>query len=260
MTNHHDAIVTAGVDFAFQASNTAACSITWTSAGAVVTELTSSCDDNFILELVSRVTKVGIDVPLGWPSPFVEALRMHAHDGSWPANYEHVNNLKDYRLRSTDNWVHETLKLPLPLSVATDRIAIPTMRAAALFALITPRPPLDGSGRVIEVYPAAALARWGFTSKGYKGKANVERRAALIEDVANATSGWLQFTAEQRATCVENDNVLDALIATLVSRAALTGLTESIPLALRDAATREGWIAIPRDGSLSMLAGPSQGS
>ena len=229
MTNHHDAIVTAGVDFASQASNTATCSITWTSAGAVITELTSSCDDNFILELVSRVTKVGIDVPLGWPSPFVEALRMHAHDGSWPANYEHVTNLKDYRLRSTDNWVHETLKLPLPLSVATDRIAIPTMRAAALFARITPRPPLDGSGRV-------------------------------IEDVANATSGWLLFTAEQRATCVENDNVLDALIATLVSRAALTGLTESIPLALRDAATREGWIAIPRDGSLSMLAGPSQGS
>jgi len=157
MTNHHDAIVTAGVDFASQASNTATCSITWTSAGAVITELTSSCDDNFILELVSRVTKVGIDVPLGWPSPFVEALRMHAHDGSWPANYEHVTNLKDYRLRSTDNWVHETLKLPLPLSVATDRIAIPTMRAAALFARITPRPPLDGSGRVIEVYPPPHL-------------------------------------------------------------------------------------------------------
>jgi predicted nuclease with RNAse H fold len=254
VTNSNGSTTTAGVDFASQASNTAACVIIWTSNSAAVTELTTSCDDDYILELVSRVTKLGIDVPLGWPSPFVEALRLHAHDGSWPAQYEHATNLKDYRLRSTDNWVHETLKLPLPLSVATDRIAIPTMRAAALFARINPRPALDGTGRVTEVYPAAALARWGFRSKGYKGKANLEQRRALVDAVAGATHGWLTFTADQQATCVENDNALDSLIASLVGRAAMKGLTESIPLALRAAALREGWISIPREGSLALLA------
>jgi hypothetical protein len=245
---------TGGVDFASQASNTAACVIEWGTRGGIVTELKTSCDDDYIVDLVSRVAKLGIDVPLGWPSPFVEALRMHAHDGSWPAHYEHRTTLKDFRLRSTDNWVHDSLKLPLPLSVATDRIAIPTMRAAAIFARITPRPPLDGSGRVIEVYPAAALARWGFLSKGYKGKVNFETRRALVEDIANTTSTWLSFTDEQQAWCVDDENVLDSLIASLVSRAAMIGLSESIPIALRDAALREGWISIPRDGSLAMLA------
>jgi len=253
VTTTSDAIVTAGVDFASQPSNTAACVISWSPALATITEIASSCSDEYITALVARVAKLGIDVPLGWPSPFVEALRMHAHDGSWPEQYEHASNLKDYRLRGTDNWVHETLKLPLPLSVATDRIAIPTMRAAALFARINPRPPLDGSGRVVEVYPAAALARWGFASKGYKGTHNLDPRRALVDDIAGATAGWLTFTAEQRNACIENDNVLDSLVASLVSRAALMGLVEPIPLALGDAATREGWIAIPREGSLGLL-------
>lgn len=246
---------TAGVDFASQASNTAACVIEWHATSAAVTESAPVCNDDDIVALVARVTRLGIDVPLGWPSPFVQALRMHADDGSWPDDYEHVSNLKDYRLRGTDKWVHEALTMPPPLSVATDRIAIPTMRAAALFARLTPRPALDGSGRVIEVYPAAALARWGFTSKGYKGTANVDTRTVLVDALARATSTWLTFSADQQATCVKNDNVLDALISSLVTRASLLGLTEPIPLSLRDAALREGWIAVPRDGSLALLAG-----
>jgi hypothetical protein len=131
------------------------------------------------------------------------------------------------------------------------------MRAAALFARLTPRPALDGSGRVIEVYPAAALARWGFTSKGYKGTANIEKRTVLVNDLARATSTWLTFNTEQQSMCVRNDNALDALISSLVTRASLLGLTESIPQSLRDAALREGWIAVPRDGSLSLLANGS---
>ena len=253
----NDTMITAGVDFASQASNTAACSITWHSTQAVITEFAPSCDDDYLMELSSRVAKLGIDVPLGWPSPFVEALRMHAEDGSWPREYEHTVNLSQYRLRATDNWVHDALDLPLPLSVATDRIAIPTMRAAALFARITPRLPLDGSGLVTEVYPAAALARWGFRSKGYKGKANEEIRTVLIGDIARATSQWLSFTSQQQALCVANDNALDSLVAALVARAAMRGLTEPIPLGLRAAALREGWIAIPREGALGELVDDS---
>lgn len=255
MTTPGNTMVTAGVDFASQPSNTAACVIAWSPSGATITEIAPSCDDDYVKSLVGRVSKLGIDVPLGWPSPFVEALRMHADDGSWPEEYEHASNLEDYRLRSTDKWVHKCLNLPLPLSVATDRIAIPTMRAAALFARIDPRPPLDGSGRVVEVYPAAALARWGFTARGYKGANNRERRRELVEKIASESAGWLALTTDQRASCIENDNVLDAFVASLVCRAALLGLTEPIPLGLRDAALREGWIAIPREGTLASLGG-----
>jgi predicted nuclease with RNAse H fold len=247
-------VTTAGVDFASQSSNTAACIITWRDARAEITEISSSCDDTYVLNLVARVAKLGIDVPLGWPSEFVKALNMHAQDGSWPEHYEHLTNSRDYRMRRTDTWVHDGLGLPLPLSVATDRIAIPAMRAAALFVKITPRIALDGSGVVTEVYPAAALARWGFTSKSYKGAANVKVRTELVDEFCQRTSEWLDFKSDQRALCIANDNVFDALVAALVGRAALVGLIEPIPLGLRDAATREGWIAIPREGSFAQLA------
>ena len=46
----------------------------------------------------------------------------------------------------------------------------------------------------------------------------------------------------------------DALIAALVARAAAVGLVELISENDRVAATREGWIAVPREGSLSLLA------
>ena len=75
-----------------------------------------------------------------------------------------------------------------------------------------------------EVYPAAALARWGFV-KGHKGK-QTRATPALVDAVAGATHGWLTFTADQQALCVENDNALDSLIASLVGRAAMKGLTE----------------------------------
>jgi len=47
------------------------------------------------------------------------------------------------------------------------------------------------------------------------------------------------------------------LVAALVARAAMRGLTEPIPLGLRAAALREGWIAIPREGSLGELVDDS---
>jgi hypothetical protein len=247
-----DTIITAGVDFASQASNTAACCISWSTSSAVVKCLRASCDDDYLLKLASRVSKLGIDVPLGWPSPFVDAVTMHANNGSWPDDYVHLENARKYRLRVTDLYVSDK-KLPLPLSVAADRIAIPTMRAASLFAKITPRVPLDGSGLVCEVYPAAALARWGFMSRGYKGVAKSAKRVSLIEEFSKRTSSWLTFDENQKAECARNDNLFDALIAALVSRCAQAGLTESIPDDLRDAASREGWIAIPREGSLAEL-------
>jgi hypothetical protein len=245
-------VVTAGVDFASQVVHTPACCITWQTDIAKVTTINEACDDDYLLELSSRVAKFGIDVPLGWPSPFVDAVAMHANNGSWPAHYEHSTNARDYRLRQTDMYVADR-NLPLPLSVAADRIAIPTMRAAALFSKIRPRVSFDGTGLVCEVYPAAALARWGFTHRGYKGASNLDTRTTLVNEFARRTSSWLQIDQEFLDRCVSNDNLFDALIAALVSRAALVGLVEPIPVDLREAALKEGWIVIPLEGSLSQL-------
>ncbi len=249
---NENSTVTAGVDFASSASKTAACSISWRSNEAEVIELEESCDDNYLLALAKRVSKLGIDVPLGWPSTFVEALRAHQDDGSWPSTYDHQTNLSDYRFRKTDSWLRNDLKLSLPLSVSTDRIAIPAMRAAALVAQIKPRVELDGSGLVVEVYPAAALSRWGFQSRQYKGTKYEAKRRVLIETFLHSCP-WLHVNDDVRERCLQNDNAFDAVIAALVSRAALVGLVEPVPMDLRDAAKREGWIAIPHDGTLAQL-------
>ena len=59
-----------------------------------------------------------------------------------------------------------------PLSVSSDRIAMPTTRAVRLLAeTAASGETIDrsGGGRFVEVYPAAALSVWRFPSRGDKG-------------------------------------------------------------------------------------------
>ena len=244
-------MTTAGVDLASQASNTGYCEISWSSNGAAVVELASHLDDDRLSEVIARVTKVGIDVPLGWPRAFVDAVSMHYRNGSWPKDYQHADNVA-YRLRQTDVWARKQLGTP-PLSVSTDRIAIPAMRAAAVLSRLERRPVLDGSGVVVEVYPAGALGLWGLKEGSYKGKAAVERRRDLVQRVVDDTRRWLTLSQDQIEQCVADDNAFDALIAALVARAAAIGETIKIPKKHHEVARREGWIALPTVGSLDRL-------
>ena len=57
--------------------------------------------------------------------------------------------------------------------------------------------------------------------------------------------------------CAEADDELDALVASLVTRAAVLGRTHPVPPGEREAALREGWIAVPRPGTLERLPYPS---
>lgn len=161
--------ITAGVDFASQSRRTGYCEIAWSSDAVTVVALASSFDDDQLTEAATKVPKIGIDVPLGWPTAFVDAVTMHARDGSWPSDYLHAHN-EAYRFRQTDIWASDVLGSSL-LSVSTDLIAIPAMRAAAVLSRLRTRPALDGSGVFVEVYPAGALQRWGLPAKQYKGKA-----------------------------------------------------------------------------------------
>ncbi len=158
---------------------------------ATVKDLALDVDDRAISRARRRtVDKLGIDVPLGWPTAFANAIAQHSCQGSWPAGYDHSDAVA-YRYRRTDLWVWKALKASPPLSVSTDRIAIPAMRAAALLSRLPEQVVLDGSGVVVEVYPAAALRRWGFIWRGYKRKEQAGARHLLVDRLFQEAAEWL---------------------------------------------------------------------
>jgi len=63
-------------------------------------------------------------------------------------------------------YVQDKTKL-WPLSVSTDRIALPAMRAMALLQRHKVKD-RSGGPKFYEVYPAATLKNWGLTCRGYK--------------------------------------------------------------------------------------------
>lgn len=101
---------------------------------------------------------------------------------------------------------------------------------------------------MVEVYPAASLARWGFNHKGYKGTKGKSRRDQLVDELLGVAGGWLDFGTYE-ADCRASDDALDAVLASMTARAAVQGLTEPIPADMQVAADTEGWIALPRAGT-----------
>lgn len=242
----------ASVNLASQATKTATCVIGWSGHRATVVEVKLGVNDDLICELIASVNKLGIDVHLGWPLAFTEAVAVYTADGSWPREYSHATN-DNFRLRRTDIWVRDDLGRPSPLSVSADRISIPAMRVAALLSRLPKRIDRDGSGVVVEVYPAAALRRWGIDPRKYKRKENPENRSKLIDELLGNTP-WLDIRSGDRDLCVESDDAFNALVAGLVARACVIDLVDVIPPGERESALREGWIAVPIVGSLSRLA------
>jgi predicted nuclease with RNAse H fold len=242
---------TLGIDLSSQAKNTAACTIEWRDGAANIVHLVQNVDDGAATDLMQGVEKVGIDIPLAWPIAFADAVSKHSHGGVWPADYVHADT-SAFRYRRTDLAVWRDMGIP-PLSVSTDRIGIPAMRAASLMSKMSPAVARDGSGLVVEVYPAATLRRWGFASRQYKGAKRATERAALVADFVLRVGGWLAVSNLDRELCEESDDALDAVIAALVARAAAVGLVDPIPDDDQEAARREGWIAIPLQDSLGRL-------
>ena len=208
-------MLTLGIDLAAQPENTAGCVIQWQDGSAEVSKVACDLDDGAILELIHGVDKAGIDVPLGWPVDFVHSISEHHGLKRWPTK----DRLK-LRYRETDLFVRDKTGL-WPLSVSTDRIGVTAIRAAALPLSKAERKDRSGSGKIIEVYPAAALCQWGFDSKGYKNKKGRETRLKLVESFVQQTKPWLQISAAQRTACEECDHVFDALVASLVAKRAM---------------------------------------
>jgi hypothetical protein len=146
------------------------------------------------------------------------------------------------------------------LSVSSDRIALAAWRCARLLSgLQNEGRPVDrkGNGGVYEAYPGAALTRWGLNRKEYKTRGTITRpqgeqaRTTLLAELRKQAS-WLDVSSAEES-CVKSDDAFDAMIASLVARAASQALTDPPPLdgPLRERVMREGWIHLPLPQSLS---------
>lgn len=243
---------TLGIDLSSKPERTAACVIDWMEKEARVTTLKVGVDDSCILSLAVDSDWTGIDAPFGWPDEFVAMISQHqTGSADLPPLSDELKKKLCYRL--TDHRVFKRTG-KWPLAVAADRIAIVTMRGIRLLAKlgVKDRSGVDG---VVEVYPAAALRRWCFDPKGYKGKneANIETRTALLTEILEEANGLvIPKTAEQ--LCNQNDHAFDALICALIARAAALDLTERPAANELATAQREGWIALPAPDSLALLA------
>ena len=242
MTKVRPTMRTVGVDLASQPTKTGTCVVEWSTGGARVLHLATEGSDEAILELYRKANVIGIDMPFGWPEPFVDFIsgKPGMEKKSWSSQWK--NKL---RFRCTDFAVRELAGF-WPLSVSSDRIAIPAMRCRGLLAQmgVTDK---SGDGQVFEVYPAAALRRWELDHRKYKGKKGKKILGRLVDDLLSLCP-WLEVGSAARKMLAENDDAFDALVCALVARAAALGQTVRPNRKDLDLARNEGWIHLPVEG------------
>ncbi|HEY4616521.1 MAG TPA: DUF429 domain-containing protein, partial [Citricoccus sp.] len=236
-----------GIDLAAAAERTGAAVLVQDprSGRLMLEQALLGADDDVIVELVSESDKAGVDVPFGWPEPFVRLVAGHRAGTLTPAPESGPSWRRELALRTTDRAVQELTGLT-PLSVSTDRIAYPALRwanlAARMRAAGVPVEP-DGAGVACEVYPAAALRTWGLPFRAYK-KAG---REPVRTDLVAALTGRLPHLdlAGHTETLVAQDDVLDALVSALVAREVYHGNSHLPDAAHLAPARREGWVHVP---------------
>jgi predicted nuclease with RNAse H fold len=245
-------VLTLGIDLASQPLHTAACFIEWSAGRARVGRVAVNLTDTDVLGMVDDADKAGIDAPFGWPDEFVGAVSAHSAMRLWPDV-----ELTELRYRYTDRV--QIRRARRPLSVSSDLIAVTAMRCARLLSALDVRGQhvdRSGTGKVVEVYPAAALTVWGFNPAGYKRAVGIEARRILVKELLNSTGAWLETDDDVVELLIRSDDCLDALVASLVARAAALDLTEPPPEPRLEQVQREGWIHLPTKESLSLLATP----
>ncbi|WP_431728921.1 DUF429 domain-containing protein [Verrucosispora sp. TAA-831] len=148
----------------------------------------------------------------------------------------------------------------IPLSVAADRIAHAAFRCAGLLAMLAAAgQDVDrcGAGRIVEVYPAAALCRWGLSYRGYKGRGQNVQHADLVTALCGAAP-WRELGAFE-ALCRRSHDAFDSVVAALNARAAAIGMATRPDDEQREVARVEGWIALPTGPLSGLVAGAEAG-
>ncbi|MDT2008646.1 DUF429 domain-containing protein [Rhodococcus opacus] len=243
---------TVGVDLAAEPKKTALAVIDWTDGVARVESVRLGVGNDVVVEAVLASGRTGIDAPFGWPDAFVRMVSEH-HAGRLPATNDLANRdgRRPLTKRRTDLVVQAATGIS-PLSVSADLIAHVALRCAGLLAELGERGVDVGrvDGRVVEVYPAAALRIWGLVSRGYKSAQNRVTLGELV-DALLAAADWLDLGAFQ-TICRESDDALDAVLAAVIARAAAVGCTALPDGDDRETGEREGWIHLP-EGALESL-------
>lgn len=235
-----------GIDLAAQSQNTGLAVVRRRDGGLTVEAAAVGATDDDVIDAIHAADGTGVDVPLGWPQDFVELVQQHAAatlpapattDSAWR---------RTLAMRTTDTVIQQRTGLT-PLSVSANLIAYPAFRWAGLEARLRDLGvdvSRDGSGAVAEVYPAAALYRWGLPHRGYKGPKNSHVRQQIIETFPRMFPRFQWQGFEELA--ITDDNVLDAVIAALVAQQIAAGYCEAPEAEHVDIAGVEGWIWIPK--------------
>ncbi len=238
-----------GVDLAADPSNTAAVMVApgvgerWQAV-----EVEGSLDDDRLVSAVAGVDLVGVDSPLGWPAEFVKAVSAHASFRRWPGTVDR----SELTHRETDRAVRQATARS-PLSVSADRLGSVAMRCALLQRLWAEQvwggpAPRDGSGRLVETYPAAALHAWAVECRRYKSRRHPAEAQAvrhrMVGAISDAVSPWLAVDPVGQR-CIDSDHVLDALVCAFVAIAAKKSATKKPTASQLAAAQAEGWIHVP---------------
>jgi len=235
-----------GIDLAAEPKFTGVATLYARDSSVLLEHVEVGAADAQLLELVTSSVGTGVDVPLGWPATFVEFVQRHSTQtlaapentaGAWRRNLA---------LRTTDIDLHRRTGLT-PMSVSANLIAYPAFRWASIEAHLRDRGvdvSRDGSGDIAEVYPAAALYRWGIPHTGYKGTKNQAARDVVIDAISERFEAlnWNGFDTLAAA----NDDALDAVISALVRYLVHRGDCEAPPTHLVDIARTEGWIWVPK--------------
>lgn len=242
---------TAGIDLSTRQRKTAVAIIDWGEDSAEVVDLSVGGHDvPALCRVIEAVDKTGIDCPFGWPNRFVDIVSAH-RDRRLPDVPDDVVGRTAVSLRTTDRFVKCKTKVR-PLAVAADRIGATAVLCAGLLAHVQASGiEVDRSGatgRVVEVYPAAALSQWDFTYTGYKEPKNADTRSGLVGDIQEGF-GWLDF-GSHADLCRTSDDALDAVLCAVIARLQVTDRVLALPSEHADAAQVEGWIAVP-DGRLT---------
>lgn len=235
-----------GIDLAAEAVRTGLAVMRDDGGVCVIERVLVGADDENLVAEIRAAQRVGVDVPIGWPTDFIDFIRAHAEQrlprpestgGEWR---------RSLAMRTTDLVVHERTGIT-PLSVSTDRIARAAMRWAGIETRLRDEgidATRDGSGLIAEVYPAAALKCWSLRHRGYKGLKNQGSRSELVEALT-VRFEWLDWNGA-KDLCAADDNALDAVLAAVIARDSALGRCEPPPRRLQERARREGWIWLPR--------------
>lgn len=247
---------TLGIDLSADARSTAACRLQWKRGAVTVEQVWPSQTGGAVgpdelagLILGGEITKTGIDSPFGWPTPFIEEIVHWSQGRQWRAG----DDRERLRYRETDLEVRGRPRLPL--SVSTERLGATAMACARLLS------ELDGvdrsglSGPVAEVYPAAALHRWGIKPTGYKQETKESRtaRATVLEGLKQQLGDALSVPSEIEQRMLVEHDLLDAFVCALVAKAVEAGKTSTPAPEQEKLARIEGWIHVPTTDSPAEL-------